>query len=53
MCDFPVLHPTGLLHGIMHIIIISNPKALIFGKIVPGWHVYNSMLSDIQLFIYL
>ena len=29
------------LYGIMHIIIISNPKDSIFGRDVPGWHVYN------------
>ena len=33
---FFMLYPTGLLYKIMHIIIIFNPKAMKFGRLVPG-----------------
>ena len=35
MSNFLTVHPTGLLHWIMHKIIISDPNALIFGRLVP------------------
>ena len=36
MCMFFILYPPGLVYKIMHIIIIYNPKAMIFGRLVPG-----------------
>ena len=40
MCMFFILYPPGLVykivHKIMHIIIIYNPNAMIFGRLVPG-----------------
>ena len=36
MSNFLILDPTGLLYKIMHVIIIFNPKAMKFGRLVPG-----------------
>ena len=35
MSNFLTVYPTGLLNKIKHKIIISNPNALIFGRLVP------------------
>ena len=34
MSNFLILNPIGLLYKIMHIIIIFNPKAMKFGRLV-------------------
>ena len=35
MNNFLTVYPTGLLYYIMHKIIISDPNALKFGRVVP------------------
>ena len=36
MSNFLILYPTGFLSKIMHIIVSFNPKAIKFGRRVPG-----------------
>ena len=36
MSSFLIFFPIELLYKIMHIIIIFNPKAMKFGRLVPG-----------------
>ena len=47
MSNWLILYPTGLLYEIMYIIIIFNPKAMKFGRIVSGQCVCITMLSNL------